>query len=188
MEIIKQYEKVGKQVGFTLIELMVVVAVVSILVGIATPKFEIFQKKTRDSARHLDVRTIMLAMDGYFLSYGEYPRTQGAALPHGGWASSLDASWDDLGTKLGVTLPKDPVNKGTQWFASNGSTEDFFYSALTSPGYADQKTYAIVYKLESLSNSENFNHELNTGVHLDTGYYRKWSAAITRGRGVFDSH
>lgn len=39
----------GKKVGFTLIELMIVIAIISILVAVASPKFGLQIKKTRDA-------------------------------------------------------------------------------------------------------------------------------------------
>ncbi len=45
-----------QQKGFTLTELMVVVAIVSILVAIAIPQFHEFQKKAADSAARSDAR------------------------------------------------------------------------------------------------------------------------------------
>ncbi len=64
-------KKGGK--GFTLIELMVVIAIIGILASIITVSLASSRAKARDAKRISDIRTIQLALEEYYNDNGTYP-------------------------------------------------------------------------------------------------------------------
>jgi type IV pilus assembly protein PilA len=58
--------------GFTLIELMIVVAIIGILAAIAIPNFLRFQLKAKSSEGKTNLAAIRTAEESYFAEYGSY--------------------------------------------------------------------------------------------------------------------
>ena len=67
---IKNFRKSEK--GFTLIELMIVVAIIGILAAIAIPNFIRFQLKSKSSEGKVNLAAIRTAEEGYMAEFGTY--------------------------------------------------------------------------------------------------------------------
>jgi type II secretion system protein G len=59
--------------AFTLIELLIVVAIIAILAAIAIPNFLEAQIRAKRSRALADMRTLATALESYAVDYGEYP-------------------------------------------------------------------------------------------------------------------
>ena len=79
---------INKKKGFTLIELMVVIAIIGILASIVLVSLNSARKKSRDARRLSDIKQLQLALEMYFDSNGHYP-TALSDLVTGGYMSQV---------------------------------------------------------------------------------------------------
>ncbi len=92
--------------GFTLIEIMVVIAIIAVLVGIITAAGNAAKKTVRDNQRVTDIRLLQVKIGSYREINGVYP-----------------ATLDQLGLSQ---MPLDPLTKAEYMYAGlsfSGSTE-----------------------------------------------------------------
>ena len=75
---IKPVKKVSSDEGFTLLELMVVVAVLGILAAIAMQQFWLFRSRAIDAAMRSDLKNAALAMESYYGEFLAYPASLSA--------------------------------------------------------------------------------------------------------------
>src|SRR3989344_4259063 len=106
----KHMQKISIQ-GFTLIEMLIVIAVISILAGIVLVGVTGFQETARDTKRVGDLRSVQNTVELFYARCGHYPRNTAGCDNTG----TID-TWAELGTTLenaGVIsdagkLPSDP--------------------------------------------------------------------------------
>ena len=99
----KLRESMKSEKGFTLIELMIVVAIIGILAAIAIPNFLSYQKKAKTSEAKTSLGSIRTVEEAYaadhdtYLACAQHP----AAVPAGittTWTTTIPpAAWDTLG-------------------------------------------------------------------------------------------
>ncbi len=105
-----------KQKGFTLIELIIVIAIIGILAAIAIPNYINFQNRAKDSGIKESLGAYRTALAMYFGDNGSYP----AALS--GVATYLDTASAD----------KNFINSATPSYTAPGGTT----YTLTASGWA----------------------------------------------------
>lgn len=59
--------------GFTIIELLIVMAVIAILVGIAVPSFRGIQVQAWNSKASGDTKVIKIALESFYMKHSSYP-------------------------------------------------------------------------------------------------------------------
>lgn len=65
--------KLKKEEGFTLIEILIVVAIIGVLAAIAIPKFVNMTKEAQIKACHSNIASLATAVEMYNTIKGEYP-------------------------------------------------------------------------------------------------------------------
>jgi general secretion pathway protein G len=124
------------QQGFTLIEIMVVIAILGILAALIVPKIMSRPDQARRVAASQDIGTIMQALNLYRLDNGQYP-TQGQGLQALIQKPSTDPvpnNWKDGGYV--ERLPNDPWGNAYQYLnpGVHGAIDVFSYGADGKPG------------------------------------------------------
>ncbi len=90
--------------AFTLIELLIVVAIIAILAAIAVPNFLEAQVRAKVSRAKADMRSMATAIESYHVDWNRYPDTRGSRHPN------LEGRWARLTTPVAylTTIFEDP--------------------------------------------------------------------------------
>jgi general secretion pathway protein G len=100
--------------GFTIIELLIVIAVIAILISIALPRFRGMQEEGNIAKAKGELRTLQTAVESYYIhNNNTYPTL----------LSSLTTAIPNI---IGSSLPTDPFN-GTNNYRYAQSTNVRFY-------------------------------------------------------------
>ncbi|MFH1737730.1 MAG: prepilin-type N-terminal cleavage/methylation domain-containing protein [bacterium] len=104
--------------AFTLIELLIVVAIIGILAAIAVPNFLNAQLRAKIARVHSDQKSFADALEMYFIDNAAYPWTD--ANPHGN--NPIDRRWIALTTPVAYinTLAYDPFGDHEKANVSQG--------------------------------------------------------------------
>jgi prepilin-type N-terminal cleavage/methylation domain-containing protein len=100
--------------GFSLVELVVVMLIMSILTGVALPRVTQYQRKARDTRRMADMTVVVDAIEQYKLDKGVYPAAKTNA-SYGGWDVSHDGDFIPVLVQEGYLREplRDPINDST---------------------------------------------------------------------------
>ena len=109
--------------GFTLIELMLVIAIIGILAAIAIPQFSAYRKRSYNSAAMSDLKNATTAQEAYFVDYQTYTSV----------IANITGTTYGLYTSQNVTASVVSANVTTYQMTSSHSSGDKTYT-ITGPG------------------------------------------------------
>ncbi|RMH07740.1 MAG: prepilin-type N-terminal cleavage/methylation domain-containing protein [Nitrospirae bacterium] len=69
------HQQIDQRQGYTLLELMIVVAIAGILITLAVPSFQRAAVKAREAALKQNLFTLRSVIDQYYADTGEYPKS-----------------------------------------------------------------------------------------------------------------
>lgn len=145
------------QAGFSLVELMVVVAIIGILAALAVPRFQMFQAKARQSEVKNNLSHIYTLQESYFGDndeYGTIPLTDGQAnCPGDSQIGFRVTPCVQAGKPLKVRYAYETTSAGATSFTARGRAN----ANVIVPGCAFRDTWTI-----------NNNKELEDGANHAT--------------------
>jgi type II secretion system protein G len=99
--------------AFTLIELLIVVAIIAILAAIAVPNFLEAQTRSKVSRAKADMRTIATALEAYYVDSNHYPISR-----YNGWFFTFSRRLSPLTSPVAymTSIPQDPFPDLTNQF------------------------------------------------------------------------
>jgi len=120
MKIINRKLKISK--GFTLLEMLVVIGIISVLVSMGFASYSTAQKKARDAKRQGDLKAAQQVMEQcYSVNSFQYPIIS---------ANSGTISATCPAPNASITFSfNDPLNTGTHIYAITTSTSDYSITA-----------------------------------------------------------
>lgn len=119
--------------GFTMIELLVVVAIIGLLASLILIRFNSVQKKSRDTRRAVDVDTFAKALNLYNNDFSAYPTYDGYITG----SDPMSVALKNSGALRAI--PLDPINKQV-----DSVTYKYNYSS-------DSESFQIQYCMETNS-------------------------------------
>lgn len=107
--------------GFTLVELLVVVAIIGLLTGMVVISIQNVKAKARDAQRVADINSIATALSLYHNDFNAYPIFDGYTTG----TDVLSIALKDAGTIS--TAPTDPLNTGNyQYYYQSTDGTDYY--------------------------------------------------------------
>ncbi len=104
----RTYRNAAASAGFTLVEMLVVLAIIGLLVGLVAPRVLGQLSDAKVKTAHIQIESFKNALDLYFLDMGRYPNSNeglaALAVPPAG-----STTWNGPYIK-GAAVPHDPWN------------------------------------------------------------------------------
>lgn len=112
---------VGQKRGFTLLELLVVMAIIAILAGLGAKGYNLAKRQAKESRAKADIEKLRTALGEFRVEHGAYPKQD----PAGRFRTLPDIDFLTNAVE-GVSLV-DPWGNDYQYYRASGSQNRFLY-------------------------------------------------------------
>lgn len=141
---------IRKKSGFTLMELLVVVAIIGLISSVAFVSMQRARAEARDTKRLADIDAVHNALELYYNDYGVYPNSSicnNLSAVSACNSNFMPNTWiADLVPKYMKTLPIDPLNRIDN---ETGNHYFYIYTRWESDLEEASQKYFLVYRLET---------------------------------------
>lgn len=138
-----------QQGGFTLIEMLVVIAIISILIGIGVNTFTIAQKKARDIRRKADLRAVKTALYLYQSDHGTFCIKGGCDSPGSAYNDEFGSNGNDSAGWTSDAIFCCGLKSLKQGLLNTGYIPKAVYDPVYPDGTTSNKSYYYQIKGES---------------------------------------
>lgn len=141
--------------GFSLVEILIVMAIVAILAGVVVVVNGESQKKSRDAERKAELLSIKASLDLYYSVHGKYPPAGSCPMVNCYVYSNNGTDWIPALAAENGSLPVDPINRlATGAPANDGPWTDGNFVYTYGNVSTDGQRYDLTAQLESTSDPE----------------------------------
>lgn len=162
----------NRENGFTLLELIIVMAIISLLAGFGVSQFPGLQKSSRDTQRKSDLKQYQTALESYANRKGGFYPSRTAAWT---FASDINGVNPNLCTDISMSqCPADP-KIGQSACGSSGTCNYYYVGNGTNNGLANATRFVLYSRLERQVNGNDVFFVVCSGGKTGTVNVSSWA-------------